>query len=86
MARLRDQSCVGWICRRCGLGLICEDEPGNCGCYSGPPDVWDYERVELVSADALRDAIELLDADSFNRGRIEPLRELLRNLARIEAV
>lgn len=43
---------VAWICRRCGLGLVCDDEPGNCGCWR-PGDSWDYDRLEVVAVDAL---------------------------------
>jgi hypothetical protein len=47
------RSYVGWVCRRCGLGLICDDEPGHCGCWAGTAlhgSESEYERVELVEA------------------------------------
>jgi hypothetical protein len=62
---------IGWICRRCGLGLICDDEPGHCGCWSRTAvhgTESEYDRVVLARVSPSRVgsvAIEALEGIRF---------------------
>jgi hypothetical protein len=55
--RARSSIQIGWRCRRCGLGLLSDTEPGHCGCWTSGDD-WDYERLELIDATTLFAAIQ----------------------------